>query len=196
MGDFKAYLRYYYHDFYMSSWRVNFNKDAVAMIPPLDITMVCWINVDFIRWFLLIPVAGILIINLSVMFTAVFVAYKSATFRWAKGESVSLFHYRNVAFSFKLLAALRNSIILSCILGLGFMIGFIPATTDNGALQYVFVLVNGLSGMFILITNITRISNNRVFRGSEIGSFPREANRWGFYSTSWTRRIGRSKNSC
>ena len=88
--EVKAYLRYYYHDFYMSNWRVNFNKDAVAMIPPLEIAMVCWINVDFIRWFLLIPVAGILIINLSVMFTAVIVAYKSATFRWAKCEYVSL----------------------------------------------------------------------------------------------------------
>ena len=59
--------------------------------------------------------------------------------------------FRHIGFADRLLSALRNTLILSCLLGLGFLFGLLPT---NALQQYVFVLINGLSGLFILVSTV------------------------------------------
>ena len=72
---------------------------------------------------------------------------------------------RKVESSQRLLSALRNTVILSSVLGLGcsqslnvfhkqppgFLLGLLPA---NLVQQYVFNVINGLAGVFILVTTV------------------------------------------
>ena len=76
----RAYIRYYTDQGHFIE-QENLDSDSILMIPQISISKICWLNVDFIKWFLLIPVAFILFFNLVAMMSAVFAAYKSATFR-------------------------------------------------------------------------------------------------------------------
>ena len=58
--------------------------------------------------------------------------------------------------SVKLVKAIRNSIVLCCTLGLGFVVGFFPSRFGNEAQGIVFTIVNGLAGTFILLTSVNK----------------------------------------
>ena len=63
--------------------------------------------------------------------------------------------------SLKLVRVVRNSLVLCCTLGLGFVIGFFPAKFGSEVQGIVFTLVNGLAGFFILITSVFGNSKKR-----------------------------------
>ena len=46
---------------------------------------------------------------------------------------------------------MRNTLILTSVLGLGFLLGLLPANTIQ---QYVFIIINGLAGVFILFSTV------------------------------------------
>ena len=50
--------------------------------------------------------------------------------------------------------AIRNSLVLCCTLGLGFVIGFFPARIGSDVQGIVFTMVNGLAGFFIFVTSV------------------------------------------
>ena len=52
--------------------------------------------------------------------------------------------------------AIRNSIVLCCTLGLGFVVGFFPSKFGSEAQGIVFTIVNGLAGTFILLTSVNK----------------------------------------
>ena len=55
-------------------------------------------------------------------------------------------NFRGVDSSQKILAAVRNTFMLSTLLGLGFLLGFFPVVSANDIQQYLFVLVNAGAG--------------------------------------------------
>ena len=59
------------------------NPKAVASFANL--TKICWLRPEFLLELELIPVAVILSFNLAVLFVAVFLAFKSATYRYTVG---------------------------------------------------------------------------------------------------------------
>ena len=63
--------------------------------------------------------------------------------------------------SLKLVRVIRNSLVLCCTLGLGFVIGFFPARFGSEVQGIVFTLVNGLVGFFILVTSVFGNSKKR-----------------------------------
>ena len=63
----------------------------------------------------------------------------------------NIFLLRHIDFSKRVLSAMRNLVILSSILALGFFIGLIPVGRVQ---QYLFVIINGLSGVFIFISSV------------------------------------------
>ena len=69
-------------------------------------------------------------------------------------------YFRQVGQSERILAALRNTLILSILLGLGFVIGFFPSASAQSPQQYLFVLLNTSSGVFIFVSSI--VTNTSV----------------------------------
>ena len=53
-----------------------------------------------------------------------------------------------------MLAALRNTLVLSFLLGLGFLAGLFPATSPHSPQQYLFVILNSSSGVFVFISGV------------------------------------------
>ena len=69
---------------------------------------------------------------------------------------LSLKPFRNEPLSIKMAKAIRNSIVLCCTLGLGFVVGFFPSTLGSEAQGIIFTSVNGLAGTFILLTSVNK----------------------------------------
>ena len=63
-------------------------------------------------------------------------------------------HFRRIRQLDRVLAALRNTIVLSCLLALGFIAGLFPATSPHCVQQYLFVLLNSSSGIYIFVSSI------------------------------------------
>ena len=63
--------------------------------------------------------------------------------------------------SLKLVRVIRNSLVLCCTLGLGFIVGFFPAKFGSEVQGIVFTVVNGLAGFFILVTSVFGNSKKR-----------------------------------
>merc|ERR1711915_1175181 len=99
----------------------------------------CWLRSEVIS-LMLVPVALVLSYNVAVMVRAVSAAYQSALFRRVdRGD--------------RLLGLTRNLLVLTCILGISFLVGFVPASSESLSQQYIFVILNSFSGVYILLTN-------------------------------------------
>ena len=96
---------------------------------------------------------------------------------------ISLF--RNVGQSEKVLAALRNTLILSFLLGLGFILGFFPAKISGSPQQYLFVFLNTSSGVFVFISSI--LINDNI-----TGSLRRRLSGQRFSIATLSSSLGRS----
>ena len=74
-----------YHgaDIYVRTYTANgrFVPDPKVVAPFADLTRICWIRPEFLLDLELIPVAAILSFNLLVLLAAVFLAYRSSTYR-------------------------------------------------------------------------------------------------------------------
>ena len=117
-------------------------------------SMVCFLTPNFpFNIIHLVPVGLVLGFNVTATIVAVSQAYSSAKFRWAADMALcsDLLLSRNVSRSERLLAAMRNTLILTSVLGLGFLLGLLPA---NMIQQYVFIIINGLAGVFILFSTV------------------------------------------
>jgi len=75
-------------------------------------------------WVILAYVGMVAAFNVSVTVRAVVAAYNSAKFRRIQQHE-------------RVLAALRNTLVLSFLLGLGFLAGLFPATSPHSPQQYL-----------------------------------------------------------
>ena len=95
----------------------------------------------------LAPVTLILCFNIMVMVLAVTTAFQSASFRKVKQGK-------------KLVAALRNTMVLTILLGLSFLLGVFPLLCWEQ--EFLPVILSGSSGVFILLTRV--LANDELKR--------------------------------
>ena len=117
---------------------------------PAGSAPVCWLSPGT-TWVFLATVAAATAWNTAVTVRAVTAAYQSAKFR-------------GVAATERVLAALRNTLVLTVMLGLTFTVGFIPSAVPG----YFFVCLNTLSGLFIFFSTV--VMNDSISLRSSISS--------------------------
>ena len=83
------------------------------------------------------------------------------------------------------MAALRNTLILSFLLGLGFILGFLPTKGSSTPQQYIFVFLNTSSGVFVFISSI--LINENI-----TGSLRRSLSKQRFSIATLSSSLGRS----
>ena len=92
------------------------------------------------------PAALVLVVNLGITVTAVFVAHRAGARRGTSSRG-------------RVMATLRNTLLLSLLLGLTWLIGLLPASLP---VQWISIIFNCSQGFYILLYSVLA---NRVIRG-------------------------------
>jgi len=118
----------------------SFGLDLELYIRKFGCSTSCWLDAKYI-WIYLSTVALVIAWNIAVTVRATSASYQSAKLR-------------NTSLLERYLSGLRNIIVLSIMLGLGSILGFIPVVDGNETTKYLFAVMNSSSGVFIFLISV------------------------------------------
>jgi len=101
----------------------------------------CWISHQVI-WSFAGPVAFILLVNLAVLVVAIKIVIRKT--RYKETSTLSTFEQ-------EIRAAFKTLVILTPLLGVTWLLGFISIHNNSLVFQYLFAVVNSLQGLYFLI---------------------------------------------
>jgi len=105
----------------------------------------CWLQGDAVFSFL-VPVGLVIVFNVGITCIAITVAYKAGA-------------RRNVSSQARIISTMRNTVLISLLLGLTWIVGFLPYSI---AQQYMTVILNASMGIYILFYSV--LANTQVRR--------------------------------